>query len=119
MTATSVPPSRPDCAGRRRRTPLTRRTPLQSATTLIPARSHKRSAQERACARLRPEWMAAHPWCERCGAPATDLHHRKGRTGALLCDSRWFAALCAHCHQHTHDQPAESYRTGLMLRRTA
>lgn len=82
-------------------------------------RTPKRQRQEREYARLRRTWLVEHPWCERCGAPATDLHHRKGRTAALLCDSRYFAALCSACHTHAHDQPAESYRTGLMLRRTA
>lgn len=39
------------------------------------------------------------PLCERCCERlATDIHHKKGRLGALLTDLNHFAALCTQCH---------------------
>lgn len=67
--------------------------------------------------------------CRRClrnllGQPYS-LHHRQGRRGAdphrysnviTLCGS---ATTPGGCHSFAHSNPAESYRTGLMVRRNS
>lgn len=78
------------------------------------ARTPKRQRQERAYARLRLVWLAEHPWCERCGAAVTDLHHKQGRDGARLLAAETFMAACNPCHRHIHMNPSESYRQGWM-----
>jgi 5-methylcytosine-specific restriction protein A len=48
----------------------------------------------------RARFLATHPRCERCGAPATDVHHRDrvGPLGPRGHDPSNFEALCHSCH---------------------
>jgi hypothetical protein len=51
--------------------------------------------------------------CERCNCVAVlELHHKRGRVGALLTDHRYFAALCRRCHRWVHENPAEARAAG-------
>lgn len=84
------------------------------------ARSVKRAAQERTYRALRRPFLEANPWCQfptGCGQPATELHHRRGRVGALLTDDRYWSALCHEHHAWTTGHPAEAYRLGVSERR--
>ena len=40
--------------------------------------------------------LAAFPWCEQCGAPATEVHHRHGREAGEGPEN--LASLCWKCH---------------------
>lgn len=118
-----------------RRSSLQRFTPLQpsgfhrrsvklgdGSTDLrraLPFRTAKRKGQERIYGVLRNEFLAANPGCERCGWPATLVHHKAGRRGALLLDVDLFAALCDPCHQWVHAHVAEARELGLMVSRVA
>lgn len=63
-------------------------------------RSKKRAKQEVEYRKLRDEYLSEHEYCEVCGWPFNlQLHHKKGRTGALLTDMRFFLAVCHTCHQ--------------------
>jgi 5-methylcytosine-specific restriction protein A len=48
----------------------------------------------------RAAFLADHPWCHRCGARATDVHHLDGLgpLGPLGHDPTNFEALCHSCH---------------------
>ena len=48
----------------------------------------------------RREYMEEYPDCEVrfCSARSVDLHHKKGRLGALLYDKRFFMATCREHH---------------------
>ncbi len=83
--------------------------------TLLPGRSRTGGAQEKR-ARIRPvskarakelrqyskvieEFLELHPWCEAsCSKRSTEVHHTRGRVGPLLCDVRFFMAVCRECH---------------------
>lgn len=82
-------------------------------------RSLKRAKQERLYNMMRVEFLAAHPRCEfpGCTQPSSLIHHAKGRDGDLLCDAEFFRALCDPHHRHVHANPAESYESGLLVRR--
>ncbi len=79
--------------------------------------SKKRSAQNRFYRVVRAGYMEKHPTCQHpgCMAPATDIHHRKGRIGDLLVDTRWFMSVCRPHHLHIHAHPLEARQAGLIL----
>lgn len=78
---------------------------------MIRRRSPKRAKQEREYKKLRDKWIEGKE-CERCGGEATEVHHAKGRLGALLTDTEHFVALCRACHSWVESHPAESKRLG-------
>lgn len=82
----------------------------------------KRARQEREYAKLRKTFIEANPWCGwplECGEPATEVHHRRGRVGALLTDPRYFAALCHDHHRYATEHPAIAYELGVSERRVS
>ena len=72
--------------------------------------------------RVRVDYLRAHLTCEGCvplfgaknPAPATELHHTRGRVGKLLCQSENFKALCAGCHAFCHNHPSLARSAGLI-----
>jgi hypothetical protein len=76
----------------------------------------KRAAQNRLYAKLRREFLASRPRCEHpnnCQSAATEVHHRKGRVGALLLDETHWSALCHDCHVHVTEHPREAIALGI------
>lgn len=51
--------------------------------------------------KVRNAYIAEHPMCERCGAPALDVHHRDGRHPGEPGANHWtnLEALCRSCHR--------------------
>jgi hypothetical protein len=69
--------------------------------------SAKRAQQMRVYRGLRAVYLADHPYCEfplGCGAQATEIQHRRGRSGNRLIDVTWWSASC-----HVHNQWAEEH----------
>ena len=86
----------------------------------LAARSKKRATDERYYAALRRVWLgdSARPCAsEGCRARATEVHHGKGRVGSLLCDVRWWLALCGPCHRFVTLHPGEAFEMGLSYHR--
>lgn len=52
-----------------------------------------------------------------CDRLATQVHHRRGRIGALLTDERYWSALCGPCHRWVTEHPARAYDLGISERR--
>ncbi len=48
--------------------------------------------------RIRDKYLAAHPWCVRCGARATDVDHIRPRRQGGSDDDSNLQALCHACH---------------------
>lgn len=72
--------------------------------------------------RVRRRKLAEHPACERCGAPATDVHHVDGKgldgPGAYRIENT--EALCHSCHsKHTAATTAGGWRAYPRRRRPA
>lgn len=79
--------------------------------------SRKRAVLLRLYARKRVEFLTEQPWCLRCGGAATEVHHRAGRSGALLLDDSKWAAMCHGCHMYATEHPAEAIERGWSLPR--
>lgn len=66
--------------------------------------SNKQQRRLREYAKVRKEYLAAHPLCETgCGRKACDIHH-KGiaggvKRGSNLCNVETFLAVCRSCHE--------------------
>jgi hypothetical protein len=75
--------------------------------------SDKRKVELQQYAKLKRIWMKGKR-CERCNAAATDLHHKRGRTGSLLIDVRHWVALCRPCHDWVGAHIAEAREAGLI-----
>jgi len=86
----------------------------------IRPRSVKRLKQERQYIRLKNFYLYHHPGCEieGCMAPATEIHHKMGRTGDLLTDTRYFLGVCRPHHNYIESNPAEAKEHGYSLTRT-
>lgn len=89
----------------------------------MPQKSAAMGLRERKYARAKRAYLKAWPWCEACaltavGAnpprPATDLHHKRGRAGALLSDRRFFMSACRPCHDWIHANGELARALGLM-----
>jgi hypothetical protein len=84
--------------------------------------SKKRAAELKIYYSLKKYILSQRPYCQMpsptgspsCMNPATQIHHIKGRAGSLLCDVRYWIAVCPPCHQYIHDHARESRARGLM-----
>lgn len=52
---------------------------------------------------------------ERCHEVATDLHHKKGRTGSNLTNKSTFLGLCRKHHNWIHDHAREARKRRYLL----
>ena len=66
-------------------------------------------------------YKLANPKCHCCGSifarPAratSDVHHSRGKLGALLTDTRFFIAACRECHNWIGDHPDRARSAGLL-----
>lgn len=84
--------------------------------------SKKRAAQNRLYMKLRREYLDANPRCASpwdCRNAATEIHHKRGRVGALLLDVTTWLGLCAPCHHRATVNPAEAIEAGVSESRLA
>lgn len=69
---------------------------------------------------IRKEFLREHTVCGAClarditpGVP-TQIHHSRGRIKRLLCETRFWIAVCAPCHEFIHGNPAKARSLGLL-----
>lgn len=66
---------------------------------------------------LREQFFKRKPHCEAhlpgCAINACDIHHKKGRTGALFLDDTEFLAVCRTCHTLIETNPNAAKILGL------
>ena len=67
-----------------------KRTPLKKA-------SPKREEQNMEYNAARNVWLAG-KLCACCGDPASDVHHKLGRTNELLLEKKYWLPVCRPCH---------------------
>lgn len=82
----------------------------------IMPRSEKRSKEERAYLTLR-EVFLKDKICPITGQPATEIHHKKGRIGKLLCDVKYWLAVSREGHIWIENNPKEAKEKGYSLDR--
>jgi hypothetical protein len=81
--------------------------------------SSKRMIQNAEYKIAREEYLSEYVVCEvkECMHPSEQIHHKKGRTGSLLTDKRFFLAVCAYCHAEIENKPEWAKKMGYSLNR--
>ncbi len=70
--------------------------------------------------KLRNVFLQENPACQICvvrgltPAPATEVHHIRGRAGKLLSDSRYWASSCFSCREWPHANPKVAREIGIL-----
>ena len=95
----------------KRSAPLKRRRPMK----LVRA---ERALEQQAYRFAKGVFLRRHPYCEMfvdCLSPSVDVHHLKGRRGALLCDEQFWRATCRAHHDWVHTHARKARELGLIL----
>ena len=79
--------------------------------------STKRGKQVREYNKLRIEYLIENPDCKKCGEPAGTIHHKKGRMGEMLLNTKYWMSACMDCHVWIEDNPEEAKKLGYSLNR--
>lgn len=87
--------------------------------TRLKSVSKKRQRQNQEYNKVRDVFLKENPKCMACvngvcSGKATEIHHKRGRVGRLLCDARFFLAICRPCHNWIGDNGADARRLGLL-----
>ena len=89
----------------------------------IAKRSSKRQKEEMLYSILSKQYLKDHPTCEAkipgvcSGSPSNQVHHKKGRIGELLLDTRYFLATEDNCHKYIEEHPDFAKEQGFSLSR--
>jgi len=102
----------------RRKSPMKRKpSPLRRSRVRPVSIAPKKVARRKAYLELRKRWLAEHPVCELChNRLSDDVHHKAGRRGPLLTDTRYFASLCRTCHRAVHAEPKLARAGGWLVK---
>lgn len=80
--------------------------------------SKKRAGENAEYLKLKAQFLKDNPRCAVYPTKAsTDVHHRRGRIGALLTDTRYFLAVSMAGHRWIEEHPQEAYEKGWSLQR--
>jgi DNA-directed RNA polymerase subunit RPC12/RpoP len=65
------------------------------------------------------KYIQRHPLCEvrGCKNQSQDIHHKKGRVGENLVDTKHFLAVCRSCHIEIESNPEWAYKNGYSVKR--
>jgi len=88
----------------------------------IPARSQKRSKEERLYSGKRVIFLQENPMCQAhlpgiCTKHATEVHHKKGRIGELLLNILFWLGVCHACHEWIENNREEAMEKGFSIKR--
>ena len=67
--------------------------------------SEKRSKQRKEYRVIRDQFLIDNPMCNRCGMPASEVHHTNHTENERLLNVEYFEAICRNCHRAEHDKP--------------
>jgi hypothetical protein len=82
----------------------------------IRPRSERQEERMEGYRRDRAAFLALHPWCQvpGCQRPSRDVHHTRGKAGALLLMQDFWRAVCRAHHNWIGDHPAEARSIGML-----
>ncbi len=102
--------------------PEFKKSPIKKTFNKISPVSDKRLEEMKEYRIVRDAFMITHPICqakvEGCTYYSCDNHHRKGKEGKLLCDVKWFMAVCRHCHNWIDANPNKAREKGFIVNRS-
>jgi hypothetical protein len=82
-------------------------------------KSAKQKGRDAQWRKVQKQWLELEPFCRVCAmfgdeVKATEVHHKRGRNGALLCDTRFLASTCRAHRMWPHDNPVQARAVGLL-----
>ena len=85
----------------------------------IADKSDKLKKADKEYQKIRKQFLLTHLKCEvkGCNHVATEVHHQKGRHGALLLDTNFFLAVCSPHHKKIEEHPAWAKQEGYSISR--
>jgi hypothetical protein len=66
---------------------------------------------------IRSRFLKQNPVCAVTGKPATEVHHKAGRVGAMLLNANYFLAVSREGHNWIHEHYNESVEKGWIVSR--
>jgi hypothetical protein len=86
---------------------------------IIPKVSKKRKIENAKYLVLRIEFLSKkeNTICPITNQKTTDIHHKKGRTGSLFLDTRYWIALSREGHKYVEENPEWAKENGFSLNR--
>jgi hypothetical protein len=85
---------------------------IHSVQTFKPIAAPKKTADSQKEAqkqykKIARQYITTHPKCQTkgCKSPSECVHHKKGRVGDLLLDTKYFMAVCLDCHRKIEENP--------------
>lgn len=93
--------------------------PEEKKVYRIPKQSKKRKSEDKVYLKSKKEYLTERIRCEvkGCNRVSEDLHHKRGRTGNLLYDKRYFMAVCRKHHTEIETDPKAAKENGYSLSR--
>lgn len=82
---------------------------------VIKKESAKRITQREVYRVVKKAYVLKNPYCEVCGIPANEIHHKAGKIGHNYTDDRTFMNICRPHHTWIHENPKQSRLKGWML----
>lgn len=80
--------------------------------------SNKRTRENKIYAINGPKYLEKNPYCEcGCGKPSQQIHHKKGRTGDLFLNEKYWMAVYSECHTDIENNPEWAIEMGYSLKR--
>lgn len=80
--------------------------------------SKRRKKENEEYLKVRAQYLTSNPICECCKrVPSSQLHHKAGREGKLLCAVKYFLAVCPVCHTWIEANRAEAETKSWIVRR--
>lgn len=83
----------------------------------ISKKSNKQKVMEQSYSLVRKAFLLKNLKCQAdlpgCTNQSTEVHHKKGRIGNLLIDTKFFLAVCRNCHEIIENQPNLAKDLGL------
>jgi hypothetical protein len=69
--------------------------------------------------KLAKQFITLHPKCQvkSCNAPSACVHHKSGRVGELLLNTKYFLAVCLPCHRKIEENPTWAKKEGYSVSR--
>jgi len=91
-----------------------KRTPIKQKAYKINQVSKSESKRQSEYSVVSKKFKKDNPVCQvrGCDNPTTDVHHKKGKIGTLLCDVRHFLASCRGCHSMIEENPVWAKEQG-------
>jgi hypothetical protein len=81
--------------------------------------SQKRNLENKEYLKVRKVFLQSLMFCQvnSCKKLPTEVHHKKGRIGKLLTDTRYFLGVCRECHNKIELEPLWAKENGYSLNR--